>query len=111
MRQLKKRGVACVVITDGAAGVHSLVEGPPVFVPAPAVKIMNASGAGDALIAGTLLRLAENAPLTASLRFGTACAALALSSPEAVASDLAREKIERSILPESGAERSDGAHE
>jgi pseudouridine kinase len=111
MRQLKKRGVACVVMTDGAAGVHALVEGLPVFVPAPTVNNVNASGAGDALIAGTLLRLAENAPLAAALRFGTACAAFALSSPEAVASDLSREKIERSILPESGAERSDDAHE
>jgi pseudouridine kinase len=111
MRQLKKRGAACVVMTGGAAGLFALVEGLPEFVPAPTVKIVNASGAGDALIAGTLLRLAENAPLATSLRFGTACAAFALSSPEAVASNLSREKIERSILPQSGARRSDGAHE
>ena len=98
-------------MTDGAAGAHALADGPPLWVPAPATLTVNASGAGDALIAGTLLRLAEDAPLAAALEFGAACAGLALASPGAVASEMSRENVERSILPAGGVPRSGDARE
>ncbi|MDP9137573.1 MAG: PfkB family carbohydrate kinase [Pseudomonadota bacterium] len=111
MRQLRERGAGCVVLTSGAAGAHALAGGPPHWVPAAAANAVNVSGAGDALIAGTLLRLAENASLAIALEFGAACAGLALSSPEAVTADLSREKVERSMLPERIDMRSEDAHD
>jgi 2-dehydro-3-deoxygluconokinase len=47
--------------------------------------IVDRLGAGDALAAGVLCRLLEDAPLEDALRFGLALAALALSVPGDIA--------------------------
>ena len=106
-------GARCgrVVLTEGQAGVHALADGPPLWAAAPAIEKVNVSGAGDALIAGTLLRLAEDASLAAAVEFGAACAALTVSSPDAVAPDCrARTSDDRSCR-RAALPRSDDAHE
>ncbi len=111
MRRLRERGAAAVVLTEGPAGVHGLADGPALWVAAPAVARVNVSGAGDALIAGTVLRLAEGASLADAVEFGAACAAFTVSSPGAVATRMSRENVARSFLPQSGLQRSDDSHE
>ncbi|HEY6057835.1 MAG TPA: carbohydrate kinase [Candidatus Limnocylindrales bacterium] len=57
---LLAHGPALVVVTRGAAGVHAVRAGGTAFdVPAEAVPVVDAVGAGDAFNAGLLTRLAE----------------------------------------------------
>jgi pseudouridine kinase len=111
MRKLERRGAGSVVLTEGASGLHAIdSDGRLLAVSAAAVQIVNVSGAGDALIAGTVLRLAEKAPFEAAIEFGAACAMSALSSPGPVG-HLARHRIERLFLPRCKAQRSGGPNE
>jgi ribokinase len=51
--ELRERGVGTVVMTLGARGALIVTEGEPVRVPAPAVDVVDTTGAGDAFT-GTL---------------------------------------------------------
>jgi pseudouridine kinase len=103
MLKLNERGAGATVLTDGAAGLHVFEAGRRLFMPASPATPVNASGAGDALIAGTLLRLVEQAPLVDALEFGMTCAAFAVACRDAVVSDLTRDKVQRSMSLEHDA--------
>jgi pseudouridine kinase len=77
---LVERGAGAVVITQGSAGAvladaHGVVE-----VPSTPARPVDVTGAGDALIAGTLYRLIAGEPLAEALRAGTVLAALTVES-------------------------------
>jgi len=91
------RGCRATVLTQGAGGVTIHDGASPTHLPAPAVPIANVSGAGDALIAGTLLGLSEDRPLREAVRLGLAAAALALQTTSTVPVDLSREKLEAAL--------------
>jgi pseudouridine kinase len=107
LKELSARGAVCAVLTGGPGGLEMLDNGRRFTVPALRVPVVNVSGAGDALIAGTLCKLVEGAPIAMAIKFGTACAAVAVSSPGAVASELSREKIEEALMLEADPQRSD----
>jgi pseudouridine kinase len=88
---LRGRGAAAVVLTRGAEGAVTLSgdERPVVLAASPAT-VVDVTGAGDALVAGTLSRLAHGAALPEAVRFGGALAALTLETPSSVRSDLGR---------------------
>jgi pseudouridine kinase len=85
---LRAAGAAAVVLTQGAAGV--LVGAPAglATVPAAAADPVDVTGAGDALIAGTIHRLIAGDPLTAAVRAGTVLAALTIETDHSVRPDL-----------------------
>lgn len=86
---LVARGAASAVVTLGADGlVFAEREAPPRHMPAPPADIVDVTGAGDALIAGTLHRLADGAPLAEALLTGQRLARLAIARPGAVRTDL-----------------------
>jgi pseudouridine kinase len=89
------RGCASAVLTRGPDGLVVARSAARIELPAPKVKIVNVSGAGDALVAGTLLGLSEGRELVASVLLGLAAAAFTLQSPGTVSSDLSRAKLER----------------
>jgi len=60
---------------------------------APNVSVKNVSGAGDALIAGTLLGLSEHLPLLEAVRHGLAATALALQTLSTVPESLTRQQL------------------
>ena len=60
------------------------------------MPVLNVSGAGDAIIAGTLLGLSEGQPLAEAVHLGLAAAALALQSMETVPPELTRATLEAS---------------
>ncbi len=60
---------------------------------APPVAIADVTGAGDALIAGTLFDIARGAPLVASVQTGQLCAALTLESHGSVRHDLSQDLL------------------
>lgn len=74
---LHARGVRQLVLSWGTQGVFwSDARGAQGWQAAPAVAVENATGAGDALMAG-LMHMAGQ-PLVAAVRFACACAALTL---------------------------------
>ena len=76
-RPLHRLAMATLVVTRGAAGARLVIAGrPPVDVAAPAVKVLDATGAGDCF-AGALCRfLAGGSPLEHAVRLATVAASL-----------------------------------
>ncbi len=86
---LAARGAGAVVLTIGSAGaVVCETAGTPVHLPAVPASVVDVTGAGDALVAGTLSRLSEGAALQEAVRFGMALAALTLETAASVRTDL-----------------------
>ena len=98
--RLRDMGARAVVITDGASPLHLRHSGETLDLPAPHASIVDVTGAGDALIAGTLAGLARGCDLAASLLIGQQAARLTLESPGAVSDHLSWERIAAS--PEAG---------
>ncbi len=78
---LQSRGPQRVVVSLGEQGlVWCDASGRCGVLPARAVKVVNTSGAGDALLAGLVHGYLEKSDLEASARFGNACAAMTVTS-------------------------------
>ncbi len=91
-----------VVVTRGADGAEACDGAETVQVPALLVTMVDRLGAGDALAAGVICKLLEDAPLAEALRFGCASAALKLTIP----GDLAiysRAEVEALVTSGTGA--------
>jgi pseudouridine kinase len=85
---LRGRGCQQVVLTAGAAGcIIADAEG-MVRVPAVAAEVADVTGAGDALVAGTLAGLTHGLPLRSAVTLGTSLAARTVARAESVAPDL-----------------------
>jgi len=78
-RALIDAGPAAVVITDGPRPVH--VRSHEIYrtMNSLSVEIADVTGAGDALVAGTLAALARGRPLPAAVETGISASALALT--------------------------------
>jgi pseudouridine kinase len=61
------------------------------------VQVVDATGAGDALIAGTLVALLKGYSLPEAVRMGTMAAALTLESPTSVRPDLSLALLESAL--------------
>jgi len=79
---LVRRGAAEIVaVTRGETGVLlATAKGIERFT-APVVPVVNTLGAGDAFIAGTVLGLARDWPLSDSVRYGIAAATATVQAP------------------------------
>jgi pseudouridine kinase len=90
---VRDRGAQAVVVTLGAHGVLVADANGPVAIPAPPAKVVDVTGAGDALIAGTLFGLLVGEPLRAAVRTGTIVASLTIEAPTTVAAGLSAERV------------------
>lgn len=81
-------GVRSFVLTSGAADVLVWEAGGLSRFPTQQVAIVDVTGAGDALTAGTLAALARGYPLGQAVPFGLSAAALTLQATGALADDL-----------------------
>lgn len=73
------------VVTDGARGSWSLIDGEIVHVRGPRVEAIDPTGAGDAFFAGLITRyLVEDRVTEAGLRFAAATGALATTRAGAI---------------------------
>ena len=96
--ELMARGAASVVLTLGADGlVLGTGSGAPLHVPALPTPIVDVTGAGDALIAGTLAGLVRGDALNEAVRVGTAAAALTLGSAGGTSPRLNVERLARIV--------------
>lgn len=80
-RAVRDAGVRHVVVTLGAEGALYLGPDASFRVVPPAVRAVNPTGAGDALLAGLVAALARGEGWREGLRLGTAAAALCCTLP------------------------------
>jgi ribokinase len=83
------RGIATVVVTDGPRGAAATVDGgagKTVSAVAPAVDVVDSTGAGDAFAGVLAASLAADVPLARALALGCAAGAVACTAVGAVPS-------------------------
>jgi len=85
---LLSRGAGAAVVTCGADGVVCADETRVERIPARPVNVVSATGAGDALAAGTLWRLLAGESLIDAVRTGCELAALTVETEGSVRADL-----------------------
>jgi pseudouridine kinase len=95
---VRARGAASVVLTRGARGVlvaneHGVAPLPTV----PVAAVSDVTGAGDALVAAALRRLAGGHDLLSAVRAGLVAAALTLERPGGVRRDLSPALLESAM--------------
>jgi 1-phosphofructokinase len=76
-----RQGAEAAVITAGSRGAVAVSEEGAWWAWPPATVVASAVGAGDALLAGMLLKLDDSAGLEEALRWGTAAGAASCLSP------------------------------
>jgi pseudouridine kinase len=81
-------GAVAVVLTLGARGALAADATGVRTVPAVPARVVDVTGAGDALVAATVARLAAGAALDDAVRAGVAAAALTVASVTSVRPDL-----------------------
>jgi pseudouridine kinase len=81
-------GAACTVTTLGARGVEIERGGTRTRLPAPQATVVDVTGAGDALVAGTLYGLVRGATLEEALVAGLRAASLTVARAGSVRADL-----------------------
>ncbi len=95
--RLRARGAKAVVLTRGAAGLVTADAGGAASVPAQAGRVVDVTGAGDAMIAAILHRLLAGAPLPDAARWGAAAASLTIASKATVRPDLSPSLLARAM--------------
>jgi len=91
---LRERGVNAVVLTQGARGVVVVDGDGVVEIAVPRANPVDVTGAGDALVAGTLYGLLCGEALPAAVRTGTFAARLAIDSPATVSRAMSPAAVE-----------------
>jgi sugar/nucleoside kinase (ribokinase family) len=76
----RARTGAAIVIKRGADGASAWIGESAVHAPAPAVKVVDTTGAGDAFNGGYLAACLDGATIAAALRDGVALASAAIAS-------------------------------
>ncbi len=100
--EMREAGAATAVITAGGRGAVAVSEEGAWWSWPPPTVVVSAVGAGDALLAGLLLKLEEGAGMEEGLRWGTAAGAAACLSP---GTQLCRRDEVVRLLPEVRVER------
>ena len=94
-RELAGMGSGTVVVTLGAAGAVVARGGETTELPAPAVEVVDTTGAGDAFCGAVAARLAAGDDPVAAARIGVIAGSLATTRAGAQPSMPTREEIER----------------
>ena len=95
-------GAGHVVLTLGENGLVAADRSGVHRIGSVNAKIVDATGAGDALIAATLVALLNGHSLTEATRLGTAAAALTVESTASVRSDLSFALLETTLSLRAG---------
>ncbi|MEZ0171367.1 carbohydrate kinase family protein [Microvirga sp. TS319] len=94
---LLARGPERIVLTLGEGGLIATDRTGPTRVHAIPARVVDATGAGDALIAVTLVALLEGRSLAEAVRMGTVAAALTMECPASVRPDLTLALLESAV--------------
>ncbi|EFO30734.1 putative PfkB family kinase [Roseibium sp. TrichSKD4] len=95
---LQHMGAGSVILTAGADGLYWAVErSTPQHLPALEVSAKDVTGAGDALIAGTLAALSRELGLETAIQYGRAAATRTLTSNGATAAKYSWDDLSQSL--------------
>lgn len=94
---LVKSGVKRAVVTFGARGLGYADEARSQYHPALAAKLIDATGAGDALAAGMITALLNDQSIPMVIKHGLAAAALTCESADSVSPLMSVQSIEERI--------------
>lgn len=95
--RLLEAGVGRVFVSEGADGVLCQDHTERLRVPAPTMRVINATGAGDAFTAGVALAIARGLGLSETARLASALAAFALESESTVSTAITPETVEARV--------------
>ena len=84
-KALLARGAGAVVVTLGSRGARVMTRGDSYSVPAPSVRAVDSTGAGDAFNGALAVALSEGEPLRQAVRFANYAGALCATKAEVVA--------------------------
>jgi len=93
-RSLLKKGPIAVVVTLGERGARVVTEKDSFTVPAPRVKTVDETGAGDAFNGALAVALSEGEPLVAAVMFANYAGALTVTKPEVVPALPTRQELD-----------------
>ena len=96
-KKLLAMGPRAVVVTLGERGARVVTSGDSYLVPAPVVKAVDTTGAGDAFNGALAVALSEGEPLRQAVRFANYAGALSVTKPEVVASLPRRAEVDEFI--------------
>lgn len=82
--KLLSTGLYRVCISLGTGGVYCAWDSARFLAPCPETRLVNASGGGDALMAGFVRAFLDGLPIDRAARFALACGAVAVESEETV---------------------------
>lgn len=91
------KGVKRVFITLGSEGVFYNDGNNHKLIPSPEVKVVNATGAGDAFLAALAFCHYSNYAIDESARFSMTAAILALSCEETINTNISKESIHKKM--------------
>jgi pseudouridine kinase len=92
-QDLRERGAASVILTDGAKGLLAVDHTDAVHVPAESVVVRDVTGAGDALIAAVIAGLISGTTLAEAAKVGTHIAAMTVAYAATVCDGLSPETL------------------
>ena len=85
-RIIRDKGIDRVIITMGAAGAYLLSENCSELIPAPKVRAVDTTAAGDTFNGALAVALSEGLPIREAVRFANRAASIAVTRPGAQAS-------------------------
>nr|WP_072889524.1 PfkB family carbohydrate kinase [Tepidibacter formicigenes] len=91
------KGVKKIFISLGKEGVFCADENTFKFIPNPKVKVINATGAGDAFISGLVYSHINEFDLEYSAKFAMSASILALSHKDTINPNMSIENIEKTL--------------
>src|SRR5512139_812594 len=92
---LVKQGVRRAVVTFGARGLAYADEERSLYQPARPARLVDATGAGDALAAAMIEALLRDEPIGVCLQRGLAAAALTCESEDSVAPNMSMDSLQQ----------------
>lgn len=95
-------GPTVVVLTMGAQGLFLSVAGESTFIPAQPVKVVDATGAGDAFWAGFIVALLDGYPLEQCALFAREVVGRKLTTVGPFQAPLDRQELYRCLMGEPG---------
>lgn len=96
---LSQRGAQNVVVTAGAEGLCFASDGECTVLPARPARIVDVSGAGDALVAGTVYGRLMDRDLVTSLRIGLKAADMTIACDEPGCPELSVDAVTEGLNP------------
>ncbi len=100
--KLLQTGLRRVCISLGAKGVYCAWDTARCLVPCPPTELMNASGGGDAMMAGFVRAYLDDLPMEEAARFALACSAIAVEGAETINPKLNQTAARRRADPAAG---------